>query len=307
VREAKTTAADPAGDGPRPVVVTDRDGLRAARDGLAGTVGVVMTMGALHAGHAALLAAARESCDSVLVTIFVNPLQFAPTEDLSRYPRTFDADLEICRRAGAGLVFAPAPEVVYPDGDPAVRVTPGPLADILEGASRPGHFDGVLTVVLKLLHLTRPHRTFFGAKDFQQLTLVRRMVRDLDVDTDGQPVEIVEVPTVREPDGLALSSRNVYLSAGDRRAALALSRALRAGSDAAGSSGAGAVLAAGHAVLDAEPGISLDYLALTDPDLGPAPRSGAARLLVAARVGNTRLIDNIPVRLSTPAGSEDDA
>ncbi len=288
-------------------VVDGRTSLKEARDKLAGTVGVVMTMGALHAGHAALLAAARGSCDSVLVTIFVNPLQFAPTEDLSRYPRTFDADLGLCRRSGADLVFAPTPEVVYPDGDPAVRVTPGPLADILEGASRPGHFDGVLTVVLKLLHLTRPHRTFFGAKDFQQLSLVRRMVRDLDVASDGVPVEIVEVPTVREPDGLALSSRNVYLSADDRRAALALSRALRAGSDAAESIGADAVLAAGHAVLDAEPGISLDYLALTDPDLGPAPRSGAARLLVAAKVGNTRLIDNIPVRLSTPAGSEDDA
>jgi pantoate--beta-alanine ligase len=288
----------------RPAVVTDRDGLRAARDGLAGTVGVVMTMGALHAGHAALLAAARSSCDSVVVTIFVNPLQFAPTEDLSRYPRTFDADVELCRRAGADLVFAPAPEVVYPDGDPAVRVTPGPLADILEGASRPGHFDGVLTVVLKLLHLTRPHKTFFGAKDFQQLSLVRRMVRDLDVASDGVPVEIVEVPTVREPDGLALSSRNVYLSADERRAALALSRALRAGSEAgAAGAGADAALAAARAVLDAEAGIALDYLALTSRELGPAPRSGAARLLVAAKVGNTRLIDNVPVELA-PAGEE---
>jgi pantoate--beta-alanine ligase len=288
----------------RPVVLTDRDGLRVARDGLPGRVGVVMTMGALHAGHAALLAAARESCDSVVVTIFINPLQFAPTEDLSRYPRTFDADLELCRQAGADVVFAPTPEVVYPGGDPAVRVTPGPLADILEGASRPGHFDGVLTVVLKLLNLTRPHRTFFGAKDFQQLSLVRQMVRDLDVSTDGRPVEIVEVPTVREPDGLARSSRNVYLSDDDRRAALALSRALRAGAEA-GSAGAGpdAALAAARAVLDAEPGIALDYLALTSPQLGPAPRSGAARLLVAAKVGNTRLIDNVPVELA-PAGEE---
>jgi pantoate--beta-alanine ligase len=222
-----------------PVVVSDRDGLRAARDGLAGTVGVVMTMGALHAGHAALLAAARESCDSVVVTIFVNPLQFGPAEDLSRYPRTLDADLEVCAKAGADLAFVPTPEVVYPGGDPAVRVTPGPLADVLEGASRPGHLDGVLTVVLKLLHLVRPHRAFFGAKDFQQLTLVRRMVRDLDVASDGVPVEIVEVPTVREPDGLALSSRNVYLSDDDRRAALALSRALRAGASAADGAGGG--------------------------------------------------------------------
>jgi pantoate--beta-alanine ligase len=287
------------------VVVSDRDGLRAARDGLAGTVGVVMTMGALHAGHAALLAAARESCDGVVVTIFVNPLQFGPAEDLSRYPRTLDADLEVCAKAGADLAFVPTPEVVYPGGDPAVRVTPGPLADVLEGASRPGHFDGVLTVVLKLLHLTRPHRAFFGAKDFQQLTLVRRMVRDLDVASDGVPVEIVEVPTVREPDGLALSSRNVYLSDDDRRAAPALSRALRAGASAADGAGGGpaAVLAAAQAVLGAEPGIALDYLALTDPDLGPAPRSGAARLLVAAEVGNTRLIDNMPVALA-PAEEE---
>jgi pantoate--beta-alanine ligase len=306
VTNADTTAAHrAAGDGAaarasRPAVVTDRDGLRAARDGLAGTVGVVMTMGALHAGHAALLAAARSSCDSVLVTIFVNPLQFAPTEDLSRYPRTFDADLELCREAGVDLVFAPSPEVVYPDGDPAIRVTPGPLADILEGASRPGHFDGVLTVVLKLLHLTRPHRTFFGAKDFQQLTLVRRMVRDLDVVSDGSPVETVEVSTVREPDGLALSSRNVYLSADDRRAALALSRALRTGAD---HHDPDEVLSSARSVLDAEPGIALDYLALTSPQLGPAPRSGAARLLVAAKVGNTRLIDNVPVELA-PAGEE---
>ena len=180
--------------------------LAAARDALTGTVGVVMTMGALHSGHETLLRAARERADHVLVTIFVNPLQFGPNEDFDRYPRTLDADLEICRRAGADLVFAPAVADMYPDGQPRVRVDPGPLGEELEGASRPGFFHGVLTVVLKLLQLTRPDLAFFGEKDYQQLTLVRRMARDLDV-----PVEIVGVPTVREPDGLALSSRNRYL------------------------------------------------------------------------------------------------
>ena len=198
--------------------------LAEARAALKGTVGVVMTMGALHAGHETLLRAAREQADHVLVTIFVNPLQFGPNEDFDRYPRTLDADLEVCRRAGADLVFAPSVADMYPDGQPRVRLDPGPLGEELEGASRPGFFHGVLTVVLKLLQLTRPDLAFFGEKDYQQLTLVRRMARDLDV-----PVEVVGVPTVREPDGLALSSRNRYLREPERAAALSLSAALRAG------------------------------------------------------------------------------
>ncbi|MGY0006542.1 pantoate--beta-alanine ligase [Micromonospora sp. I033] len=276
-------------------LVHTRKELAAARDALTGTVGVVMTMGALHSGHETLLRAARERADHVVVTIFVNPLQFGPNEDFDRYPRTLDADLEICRRAGAGVVFAPAVADMYPEGQPKVRLNPGPLGEDLEGLSRPGFFHGVLTVVMKLLQLTRPDLAFFGEKDYQQLTLVRRMVRDLDV-----PTEIVGVPTVREPDGLALSSRNRYLSAGERAAALSLSAALRAGAAAAeqGADG-GAVLAAAHRAFDSgTPGARLDYLVLTDADLEPGPVSGPARLLVAAWVGATRLIDNTAIHLA---------
>lgn len=271
-----------------PIVAVDRAALAAARAGLTGRVAVVMTMGALHAGHAALLRAARAGADQVIVTIFVNPLQFGPAEDFDRYPRTLDADLAMCAAEGVDVVFAPTRAVMYPDGEPQVRLNPGPLGEVLEGASRPGFFHGVLTVVLKLLQLTRPDAAYFGEKDYQQLALVRRMVRDLDV-----PTEIVGVPTVREPDGLALSSRNVYLSVPERRRALALSRALAAGT-AAGPAGPAAVEKAARAELT---DVDLDYLALTDPDLGPAPQHGAARLLVAARVGTTRLIDNVPVEL----------
>src|SRR5690606_5156092 len=185
---------------------------------------VVMTMGALHEGHLALPRAARADADHVLATIFVNPLQFGPNEDFDRYPRTFVADLEVCRAAGVDVVLAPGAAEMYPEGEPAVRVHPGPLGERLEGASRPGFFHGVLTVVLKLMHLVRPDRAYFGEKDYQQLALVRRMVRDLDL-----PVEVVGLPTVREPDGLALSSRNRYLSPAERESALTLSRALRAG------------------------------------------------------------------------------
>jgi pantoate--beta-alanine ligase len=265
------------------MVSTTRPELAAAREKVDGTLGVVMTMGALHEGHEALIAAARERADQVLVTVFVNPLQFGPTEDFDRYPRTLDRDLAVCARAGVDIVFAPDREVIYPDGEPEVRVDPGARGEILEGASRPGFFHGVLTVVLKLLQLTRPDLAFFGEKDYQQLTLVRRMVRDFDV-----PVRVVGVPTVREPDGLALSSRNRYLSPEQRGTALCLSAALRAGAAA----GPDAVAAASAKLW---PGVDLDYLALTDPDLGPAPASGPARLLIAARVGPTRLIDNIAV------------
>ncbi|MEN3362662.1 MAG: pantoate--beta-alanine ligase, partial [Mycobacteriales bacterium] len=254
------------------------------------TVVLVPTMGALHEGHRALLREAHRHGDAVVVSIFVNPLQFGPAEDLARYPRTFAADLRVCAEEGASLVFAPTPDVMYGAGA-QITVHPGPIGEELEGASRPGHFSGVLTVVAKLFGLFRPDVAVFGEKDYQQLTLIRRMVSDLDLG-----VRVVGAPTVREPDGLALSSRNRYLSTMERPVAARLSAALRAGA-AAGAAGPDAVLAAGAAVLDAEPGIRLDYLTLRAPDLAPPPVSGPARLLVAARVGSTRLIDNVPVSL----------
>ncbi|MDX2562794.1 pantoate--beta-alanine ligase [Streptomyces sp. TX20-6-3] len=316
----------------------------AAHFGLPGGNAVVMTMGALHEGHASLVRAARERVGDkgfVVVTVFVNPLQFGAGEDLDRYPRTLEADLEVAFDAGASAVFAPSVDEVYPGGEPQVRITAGPMGGLLEGASRPGHFDGMLTVVAKLLHLTAPDLAFFGQKDAQQLALIRRMVRDL-----NEPVEIVGVPTVRETDGLALSSRNRYLSADERRTALALSGALFAARDrlaaqealraraaalpgtqdradalsrlgearaaadahavaqAAEGCGAEAVRAAARTVLDdasrAEPPLVLDYLALVDPaDFTEVAddHDGEAILAVAARVGATRLIDNIPLLL----------
>ena len=260
------------------IVVEKRADLAAAREAMPGRVAVVMTMGALHDGHAALVRAARRSADSVLVTIFVNPLQFGPDEDLDRYPRTLQSDLALCEREGADVVFTPSPEVVYPEGPPVVRVSAGPLGDVFEGASRPGHFDGVLTVVLKLLQLSRPDVALFGQKDAQQLAAIRRMVRDLDV-----PVDVVGVPTVREPDGLALSSRNRYLSPQERRSALVLSRALTA-SD----------LETGWALLAAEPAVVPDYLEQVDSATF-TPDPAGDLVVVAARVGATRLIDNVVV------------
>jgi pantoate--beta-alanine ligase len=270
-------------------LVHTRADLAVARGRMAGTVAVVMTMGALHEGHLELMRAARARADHVLVTIFVNPLQFGPNEDFDRYPRSFDSDLEACRAEGVDLVFAPDRDEMYPGGSPLVRVAAGPLGEILEGAIRPGHFDGVLTVVCKLFLLTRADLAFFGEKDYQQLTLIKRMVRDLEI-----PVDVRGVPTVREPDGLALSSRNRYLSADQRRAALALSRALREG---AAQADADSALSAANKILSEGTGIAVDYLALTDPALGPAPAEGSTRLLVAARVGTTRLIDNVPLVL----------
>jgi pantoate--beta-alanine ligase len=276
-----------------PRIANSRSELAAARAELSGRVAVVMTMGALHDGHAVLIREARRHADAVIVTIFLNPLQFAPGEDLDRYPRTFDADLQICTHEGVDVVFAPTPDVVYPDGDPQVRVSAGALGDRLEGAARPGHFDGVLTVVAKLLQLTSPHVALFGEKDAQQLELIRRMVRDLDL-----PVVVVPVPTVRESDGLARSSRNTYLSAADRTAALGLHRALECGLAAAGH-GATAVLAAARAELATHADVGVDYVELVDDDTWhPADETTtAARLLVAARVGTTRLIDNVHVLL----------
>ena len=255
-------------------VVATREELAAARKELTGRVAVVMTMGALHEGHASLVRRARETADAVVVTVFVNPLQFGAGEDLDRYPRTLEADLEVCAREGADVVFTPSPDVVYPE-QPLVRVSAGPMGAGFEGASRPGHFDGVLTVVLKLMHLVDPDVALFGEKDAQQLALIRRMVDDLDV-----PVEVVGVPTVREADGLAMSSRNRYLSPEEREAALALSRALATGD-----------VAAGRALLDAAEGVDLDYLERVDSRTFEAAPDGDL-LVVAARVGSTRLIDN---------------
>ncbi|EXG79388.1 pantoate--beta-alanine ligase [Cryptosporangium arvum] len=279
-----------------PIVVHDREALARERERADGPVAVVMTMGALHEGHAALLRQARARAATVITTIFVNPLQFGPNEDFDRYPRTLATDLELCAREDVDVVFAPSAAVMYPDGQPRTRVNPGPLGEILEGASRPGFFHGVLTVVLKLINLTRPDVVFFGEKDYQQVALVRQMVRDLDLD-----IEVVGVPTVREPDGLALSSRNRYLSGPERTTALALAAALRAGA-AAGEGGAAAVEAAANAVLGDASGLQLDYAVVTAPDLGPAPESGEARLILAAKVGTTRLIDNGPVRLASRTG-----
>lgn len=309
----------------------------------AGRRAVVMTMGALHGGHASLIRSARAVAGpdgQVVVTVFVNPLQFGEAADLDRYPRTLDADLAVAGGAGADAVFAPSVDEVYPGGEPQVRISAGPMGERLEGASRPGHFDGMLTVVAKLLHLTRPDSALFGQKDAQQLALIRRMVRDLNF-----PVEIAGVETVREPDGLALSSRNRFLDVRERRTALALSRALFAARDrlaaqqalharasittatedrAAGldrlgearlaadtqavararpDDGPAAVRAAARFVLDDavadEPPLQLDYLALVDPadftEIPDGRAAGDAILAVAARVGATRLIDNIPL------------
>jgi len=256
---------------------------------------LVPTMGALHEGHIALVREARKIPGAVLVvSIFVNPLQFGAGEDLDAYPRTLDDDLELLGGEGVEVVFTPTPASMYPDG-PRTSVHPGPLGFELEGDSRPGHFAGMLTVVMKLLQIVRPDRVFFGEKDYQQLVLVRQMVDDLDVD-----VRVVGVPTVREADGLAMSSRNRYLNPEEREQAGALSAALLAGVYAA-SGGPAAVLDAARAVLDEVPAIDVDYLELRDTWLRPAPATGAARLLVAGRLGRTRLLDNIGVIL--PGGS----
>ncbi|MCM3660239.1 pantoate--beta-alanine ligase [Georgenia satyanarayanai] len=271
------------------MLVRTRADLREVLDRQRGTRAVVMTMGALHEGHLDLVREARRRADHVVVTIFVNPLQFAPGEDLDAYPRDLEADLAKLADVGADVVFAPDPGTMYPNGDPRVRVEPGPLATVLEGATRPTHFAGVLTVVLKLLHLTRPHVALFGQKDAQQLALVQAMVRDLDVD-----VEVVGVPIRREPDGLAMSSRNAYLGDTDRAAALALSGALDAARGVA-AAGAEQVLAAARERLAAEPDVRLDYLELVDPEtMEPVPvdASGPILLVAAAWVGTTRLIDN---------------
>lgn len=286
-----------------PVLARTRAGLAAARGSLAAPVVLVPTMGALHDGHRALLRRARQIAlpsGAVVVSIFVNPLQFGPGEDLGRYPRNLDSDLAVCGEEGATVVFAPDHAEMYP-APQLVTVDPGPMGQLLEGGSRPGFFSGVLTVVLKLFQLVQPDAAVFGEKDAQQLALVRRMAADF-----ALGVEIVPEPTVRDPGGLAISSRNAYLSAAERPAALALSRALLAGREQA-RAGRHMVMSAARAVLQAaaaaNPPLQPDYLALVDPvsfnEIG-ADYRGPAILLVAGRAGSTRLIDNMPLLIGGP-------
>ncbi|MDQ0576489.1 pantoate--beta-alanine ligase [Agromyces albus] len=254
------------------------------------SVALVPTMGALHAGHLALVRRARELTDVVVVSIFVNPRQFGPGEDLDRYPRSLESDVAALTELGVDFVFAPDVDEMYPRGAAdGTTVNAGPIGDRYEGASRPGHFNGMLTVVAKLFGIAQPDVAVFGQKDAQQVFLVTRMVVDLDV-----PVEIVAVPTVREPDGLALSSRNRFLDDAQRAAALTLAESLRA-ADAAAAQGAGELLAEGVAAFGDHDGVSLDYFVVVDPDtllpIGDDFR-GRALVLVAAVVGTTRLIDN---------------
>jgi pantoate--beta-alanine ligase len=281
--------------------------MNAARKLLGSPIVLVPTMGALHEGHIALLrraTALSQPNGSVVVSVFVNPLQFGAGEDLDRYPRDLDADLAICEREGVALVFAPGDAQMYPR-EQLITVDPGPVGQVLEGASRPGFFTGVLTVVVKLFQLVGPQIAVFGEKDAQQLALIRRMTEDLCLGT-----EIASVPTVRDPDGLAVSSRNAYLTGPERATALALSRALRAGRRAAGA-GPEAVLAAAQGVLDeaagADPPLVPDYLALVEPDTFTPVKpgfSGDALLLAAARAGKTRLIDNTPLTLGNRGGGD---
>src|SRR5437764_11770311 len=254
-------------------------------------IGFVPTMGFLHEGHLRLVDRARERSDRVVLSIFVNPLQFGPTEDLAQYPRDLERDRRLAAERGVDCLFVPDTPAMYPT-EPLVRVNPGPMADTLEGAARPGHFAGVLTVVAKLFHIVEPDLAVFGRKDFQQATLVRRLAADLDFG-----LEIDVAPTVRELDGLALSSRNVYLKGDDRRAALALSRALRAVEQAwrGGEADPRALERRGMEVLQV-PGVTPEYFKLVDAQLRPVARVDAKTIaLVAARVGTggTRLIDNV--------------
>ncbi|KOS57434.1 pantoate--beta-alanine ligase [Rhodococcus rhodochrous] len=260
--------------------------------GVGRTVALVPTMGALHAGHLELVRQAKLTGAVVVVSIFVNPLQFGAGEDLDAYPRTLDADLALLREAGVELAFVPTAAAMYPEGR-RTMIHPGPLGAELEGGSRPTHFAGMLTVVAKLLQIAAPNVVFFGEKDYQQLALVRQMVQDLNFD-----IRVVGVPTVREQDGLALSSRNRYLDPEQRRIATVLSAALVAGAHAA-AGGPEAVLTTAREVLAAEPEVELDYLELRGADLGPAPERGDGRLLIAARIGTTRLIDNVGVAIGT--------
>ncbi len=254
-------------------------------------IGFVPTMGYLHEGHLALVDEARRRADVVILSIFVNPLQFGPSEDLARYPRDLPRDRALASARGVDALFRPEVATMYPPGS-EVRISPGSIAERWEGAARPGHFAGVLTVVAKLLHLVEPDLACFGQKDVQQLTLVRRMVRDLD-----WPVEIVAVPTVREPDGLALSSRNGYLGADDRKRAVVLSRALQAAHRAwlDGETRAAALDGRMRQELSTEPTVAVEYISIADPEtLAPVETADERTVVaIAGRIGGTRLIDNI--------------
>jgi pantoate--beta-alanine ligase len=263
-----------------------------SREGV--SIGLVPTMGALHAGHRSLIRRARLSCDALVVSLFVNPLQFGPHEDYARYPRSFEADAALCREEGVDVLFAPQATALYPDGF-QTTVTAGPLGQRWEGAARPGHFDGVATVVAKLLALIRPDQAFFGQKDFQQTVIVQRLAEDLNLG-----VRIVLCPTVREPDGLALSSRNRYLTPAQRKVAPILHEALQAGRKAIlkGATAGTQVTRAMRQVIADTPGVAVNYLAVCDPQtLEPASRvTGAVVLLGAVRLGRVRLIDNLVVK-----------
>ena len=288
MRKAATTI----GTVTAPLVVETIAGIRAevaAARAAGKTVALVPTLGALHKGHVAHVKRARKLADVVIVSIFVNPLQFGASEDFSKYPRTLDDDVEKLAKHEVGFVFAPTAAEMYPDGGTQVKVTGGPVAAMFEGRARPGHFDGVLTVVAKLLQIVQPDVVTFGQKDAQQLFLVQRMVRDLDI-----PVRIEVIETVREVDGLALSSRNRYLGPGERKAARALSRALEAAQSAA-DRGIDTVLAAAQSVLMDEELVTLDYLKVVNPQTFlPVDDGyrGPARAIIAAQVGPARLIDN---------------
>ena len=254
------------------------------------TIGCVPTMGALHAGHISLIKEARKRTDFVVVTIFVNPSQFAPHEDLTKYPRPLERDLQMCREAGANLVYVPEVPSLYPPGY-QTWVTVEEMTKPLEGAIRTTHFRGVTTIVLKLFNIVQPDVACFGAKDFQQQSIIRRMVLDLDL-----PVEIVVCPTIREADGLALSSRNVYLSKKERVVALSLSQSLKLAQEKlnAGERDLTTITQAMKSLIEAHPEIKIDYVTIADPDSLIELQTAQAAMvaLIAARVGNTRLIDN---------------
>lgn len=263
-------------------------------------IGLVMTMGALHDGHLSLVNEIRKHCDYVVVSIFVNPTQFAPGEDYDAYPRQLEKDVELLTTVGANLVFAPTPEEIYPNGEARVTINPGPTATVLEGATRPTHFGGVLQVVHKVINIVRPNCAIFGQKDAQQLALIRQMVSDLDM-----CVSIIGAPIVRDPDGLAMSSRNAYLTTDQRKMALNLSKSLRAGARVAEQGGTRAeILAAAETVIsaanestDEHMNLVLDYIALVDPVTFQPVKHGQAVLAIAVKVGTTRLIDNYLVEV----------
>lgn len=290
-----TTTGSPVAD---MIVVSEVNDVRrevAAARQRGDEIGLVPTMGALHAGHMSLVQTAREECDYLAVSIFVNPTQFGPSEDFDQYPRVLEADLDACRNAGVDLVFCPEVSTVYPETF-STFVDVENLSTVFEGKFRPGHFRGVATVVLKLLNIVEPHAAYFGRKDYQQQTLIRQMCRDLEV-----PVAIRVCPTVREPDGLALSSRNQYLSSDERVRALSLSKCLKMAKSrlTAGETNVDGVRKSMLDLLNSTPGVTIDYVTIADPEtleeiLSPQPEMIA---LVAAHVGSTRLIDNLPIRL----------